>query len=357
MRVLGKINNIVLVLFITLIISSQNCQPSNTHETINSSKCIHINGSSAVEDFVEFGDYLLGSADNRAALLKENSDSNKVENGYIILFNPKTLEITKLQIENFPSNIAFHPHGMSILKNSLYVINHAYRKGSERVEVIQITADNETGKFTLKYIKSIIFGDTYQGILNDLAVIDENKFYITTWKPEPDSLNGPTISIANLITSEINTKQTKLLFCSVYKNNSRPNCKEIPKGKGHMNNGITLDDVRGYLYVADYVASQVKKFKINDYELTLVSTFNVPLHPDNLIYDKSSGLIYAGGIFGSLVGSDTIGYGAVSIDTGHDDKVSTLLVQKDFKGISVAISTKYGFVFGSYYVDGIMMCS
>ena len=42
-------------------------------------------------------------------------------------------------MEDFPKNVAFHPHGMNIFKNNtLYVVNHAFGKGGERIEKFKI---------------------------------------------------------------------------------------------------------------------------------------------------------------------------------------------------------------------------
>jgi sugar lactone lactonase YvrE len=378
MGITGKFLGSIIILAIAIMAFNfvKIFKPLSTYTAVND-KCEILSGTLAVEDFVEFGDYLLGSADNRRGLWGHGSIANEVENGHIVLFNPKSKKITKItEIEGFPKKVAFHPHGLSIHGKNLYAINHAYRKGSERVEVIQVNLDEKTGKVTLKYLRSLVFGDDYQGMLNDLAVIDENKFYVTTWKSHPDTLDGPvngpmeTIKVFGF--NLLGFKLTKLLYCDGYQDDYRPNCKEIPEGKAHMNNGITLDDTNSYLYVSDLLVSQVRKFKVDGDKLTLVETIDTVVHGDNLTFDKSTGKIYAAGMFDLIAGAkvmdsftkgtelskDFVSWaGATTIDTKNGNKVSTAVNQKDFfRGISVAIVTKNGLVLGSFYEDGVMMC-
>ena len=45
----------------------------------------------------------------------------------------------------FPNNVAFHPHGIYLLRQEgrmlLYVVNHAYSTGGERIEVFEYEED------------------------------------------------------------------------------------------------------------------------------------------------------------------------------------------------------------------------
>ena len=43
-----------------------------------------------------------------------------------------------MNLVNFPNEIAFHPLGMSLFQDNLYVINRAYDKGGERIEVFDL---------------------------------------------------------------------------------------------------------------------------------------------------------------------------------------------------------------------------
>jgi hypothetical protein len=51
-------------------------------------------------------------------------------------------EAVKLEIKDFPENIAFHPHGIALFNNNeVYVLNHGYSRGGERVEKFTIRSE------------------------------------------------------------------------------------------------------------------------------------------------------------------------------------------------------------------------
>ncbi|MEE4248261.1 MAG: hypothetical protein V2I33_22965 [Kangiellaceae bacterium] len=77
--------------------------------------------------------------------------------------------LRELERHGFPAKVAFYPHGLSIWEGRwLYVINHAFNRGGERVEVFEIR--RETG-IELHYQQSLVFPDRMAGALNDLVVI------------------------------------------------------------------------------------------------------------------------------------------------------------------------------------------
>ncbi len=70
---------------------------------------------------------------------------------------------------------------MSIWEDRLlYVINHAFGKGGERVEVFELKTSPE---LKITYSRSIRFPDKYAGNLNDLVMIGLDEFYITEFWP------------------------------------------------------------------------------------------------------------------------------------------------------------------------------
>lgn len=52
--------------------------------------------------------------------------------------DPKT---ARLELEGFPEGIAFRPHGMHFQRETgeLFVINHAYSQGGERIDVFKVS--------------------------------------------------------------------------------------------------------------------------------------------------------------------------------------------------------------------------
>jgi hypothetical protein len=103
-------------------------------------------------------------------------------------------QASPLPISGFPEDIAFHPHGIHIRevasKKLLYVINHAYDRGGDRVEVFKIIAHPETSTLSLEYEYSIDIGPKWLGNLNDLIVPEDDHLLITHYIPYPDAETG-----------------------------------------------------------------------------------------------------------------------------------------------------------------------
>lgn len=80
------------------------------------------------------------------------------------------------------------------------MVNHAYAKGGERIEVFDIRVDNNDIPYRLDYkysITSDFLNDHLMGVINSLVVVDKNKFYITKFM-DAHNVDGtfemPTIS-------------------------------------------------------------------------------------------------------------------------------------------------------------------
>lgn len=96
----------------------------------------------------------------------------------------------KLKINGFPKDIAFYAHGITIQYKKdgdyLYVINHAYHNGGERVEILRIIQED----LSLHYMHSIIMDPKYNGVLNDLIVVGDHRLIATKYIPYPDPIEG-----------------------------------------------------------------------------------------------------------------------------------------------------------------------
>lgn len=102
----------------------------------------------------------------------------------------ENLKTEKLNIENWPAEIAFQPHGIDIhyVSKQLYVVNHAMKKGGERIEVLEVKTDKNDIPNGLKYLYTITSDELNKkayGILNSVAIIEPNKFYVTRFLIEP----------------------------------------------------------------------------------------------------------------------------------------------------------------------------
>ena len=121
-----------------------------------------------------FGNVAIGITSDYVDLEEHGKDY--IKKGGLVVIDPKEQSVKALPITNFPEDVAFHPHGLFIFENLLlYVVNHAYEKGGERVEVFSLLKK----PVTATYMYSIQFPDDMAGSLNDLVVMSEDKMYIT----------------------------------------------------------------------------------------------------------------------------------------------------------------------------------
>jgi len=111
----------------------------------NEKNCKIIRGAIGFEDFQLFeNQYLIGGSNDNLKMNEMDYDTiAEVDKGNIAVFDTITESFNFYKIENFPENITFHPHGVYLYKNEknenyLYVINHAFSLGGERIEVIKV---------------------------------------------------------------------------------------------------------------------------------------------------------------------------------------------------------------------------
>ena len=88
---------------------------------------------------------IAGSSDNLKLWELEQYGIEKTENGKIFVFDLQTETLQLHTVQGFPQEIAFHPHGVHLYKQAfLYVINHGYKYGGERIEVIKIQKESNS---------------------------------------------------------------------------------------------------------------------------------------------------------------------------------------------------------------------
>ena len=154
------------------------------------------------------------------------------QQGACYMFDPRDpTKLTAVPFEGFPAHLAFHAHGVyytgfnEINQNDdlnpayinqedaarkkdgaeqendkraksyplLFVINHAYNKGGERVEAFELRDPDGRG-YVLSYRGSLgadYFTAKFNGIINDLVVdIEHRTVYFSQFRPTPESING-----------------------------------------------------------------------------------------------------------------------------------------------------------------------
>ncbi|KAL3881427.1 hypothetical protein ACJMK2_027870 [Sinanodonta woodiana] len=184
-----------------------------------------------------------------------------------------------LGIDAVPNFMA-HTHGISVWEQPetgvvyLYVLTHP--PGQDRIEVFQF----DQTKRELKYFKSIT--DPLFRSMNDLVLIDIDKFYITQffWFKNP-----------YLVYMEIYLflKYGEVLFFDGMK--ARSVASSL-----HQPNGINVSPDKSLVYVAEFGGQQITVFKRNkDDSLDVIQTVPVDSGVDNIEVDPISGDLWVGG--------------------------------------------------------------
>lgn len=334
---------------------------------INDQDCFRIPGFEGIEDFTPFGKYFLASSNDRLLDIMEHKKYEQT-NGKILLIDTHKNIIKEVQIENFPQKVAFHPSGISLLKDKvLYVINHAMNKGGERIEIFNIKGKHEN--ISLTYKVSFVLGENYNNMFNCLAVIDKYKFFLAQTFEKAGSLKE------DLRNHKLQEQTTYVYYCNI----TEFQCKKLHNTEGRMNFGLAYDNKHKRIYVADTLARSIRvydmkknrRFRNNEIHLELKKTIELDYFPENLKYDHSSGEVYVG-VLNQV--QELINFvrkieegrrisenfqptsGVLSINTKKDFSINTLVMQRTFSFISLGYKEKNKVVMGSYFDEGVYIC-
>lgn len=288
--------------------------------------------------------------------------------GISVMNLPKDLsdrpQIRPVELQNWPKNIAFHPHGLYILNNTLYVVNHAFSQGGERVDLFLIS--NPASEVALTYERSILLPDYMLGIGNDLAVISDQEFFISVWRTRPDTPSGRTHSLwhtlQDLTGLLLGLERSYVHRCR--EREGRAICQVVASGLSM--NGVTI---RGEeLWTADTVGRVIKRFHISQEKCTELSTIPVPFMVDNLEYDSERDLIYMGTLargwdFLSFVQRSLAGQKVTGGLMGGCDEldpktglVRQIVMQELENGVSSCSRSGQFVVMGSWQDPNVLLC-
>ncbi|CAL1529403.1 unnamed protein product [Lymnaea stagnalis] len=214
---------------------------------------------------------------------KEFLSANDVK-GQIVLFdfNKPDLEVTKLKIS--PTKLfnpdTFRPHGISVLEDKVngqhlvYVINHPDQE-ADRVEKFRYLPHNQE-LFHLKSFSS----ETFRGT-NDLAVLEEDKFFISNYFYYTTSI---LTTLENL---------GILKFATVVYFNGTDYVESLTNLQGP--NGVTLSRDGRYLYVNFPLRGYMQVYeRTRDNQLDLVQTVPLFSAPDNSHLSTSGNGLFIG---------------------------------------------------------------
>lgn len=290
----------------------------------NDEGCVRTNAVGATEDQTKFnnnavlmglwkcsnykvGEYRPGSIYVGSGF--QNGDPAKTAEEFV----EHHLKLEKLPVTGFPEDVDFHPHGIFIRKedDELYVINHAYEKGGERIEVFDILTNDDDDSdpdnavpTSLRYKHSITsdwMKKEMNGILNSLVVVEQNKFYVTQYLPFPEIRDGwldmVTVLTLNLLKSFLfGSQNTSVSFCEYNELEEESlTCRKVAGGFIGAN-GLTHNGDFSKIFVADHKTINVFDRDASTNDLSGRTTVVTPHFVDNIKYDDVSGNVYGGTI-------------------------------------------------------------
>jgi DNA-binding beta-propeller fold protein YncE len=134
---------------------------------------------SSVEDFRFISDDIIIAGYGN--VIAYTDTGNNAPTGKLLAIDLNTEKSRELNLENYPQNVAFRPHGLSFSKKTsrLYVINHA-NDGEERIEIFTVNHTTSFESVTVTW-QDCIHPPVPAGTLNSVTEGSENDIYFTHW--------------------------------------------------------------------------------------------------------------------------------------------------------------------------------
>lgn len=332
-----------------------------TYELNNNDLCQRHSYPYQIEDFVRFDDVLIGGAANLVDLFIDPKKGPELTtDGWLVSIVPSPFTTTKIEIAGWPHGVGFNPLGMSLYnKSTLVVVNLAYHKGGMRLEYIKLTKVN--GEVKAKYLKSVHFGEEFQGIVNSVAQVSDKDFYMNTWHPFPDDVSGRAHDVLSTL--------RRVFYWTFMRTTYLNHCIEVdgkaqcrPVYSGRIMNGM---DIAGdLLYVADGGDNLVLEYRVEkDASLTLLAEITVDLNPDNVAVGPAGEVYATGPILMTEVfqrfsgGNNSITTSVAKLEKQGGVWVSTnIYSQNVVSGASVATPIGDYLVLGTFEDTAIGVC-
>lgn len=338
-----------------------------TTEFFGPVKCVKMPASRAPEDvsFIPNSRVALMSGDDLHDLwLLPGKGPAKTPNGLITAVRlPLDMgsfpTIYPVTLKDFPEAVAFHPHGLYIQGEELYVINHAFKKGGERIEVFRIEGADSQVKLTYK--RSILLPGYLQGIASDLVLLSPTDFMITAFKEQlPARENSQAVAYLKAM---MGLKQTSVYRCT--DTTVKVTCSVVANGA--LLNGITRR--KDELFIADSLGKSIGRYRATPDSLEWVASYSLDYTPIHLEYDPETDLIYISALSrvydfltyvdqvstGKVTDSDVIASGCTEFDpkTGF---IRPIVMQKRQSGISSCARKGMFIAMGSLFDPHVLIC-
>lgn len=262
-------------------------EPHRVESEFNSEKCEPVFPElPPCEDMQKYSDHELIAACGDLTGVTDDT--------FLMLLDIDLMDYKRLPIHNFPKNVKINPHGMYIYeKKELWLINHAYGKGGERLDVFDLKKNN--GELSLHWKYDLSVDSTLHAVFNDVFVATESEYFVTQWITKPLNHDLPKNVLDRDTFWEKLKVMTKTATCFVHRcthQNGENHTCEIFSDDFMMANGINSDGK--YLYVADARKYEVKVLDMKTG--ATLKTIDTGKHMgDNIEFDEDTGLLFTAG--------------------------------------------------------------
>jgi hypothetical protein len=241
-------------------------------------------------------DLLLGGNGNTMAFIGIGHASPV---GHMVLFDVANKVSRKVDLTNYPTDVAFKPHGLdySVQTKKLYVMNHAQKE--DRIEIFDVAYPDSYSWFSLTWTGFIpLDGVVPDGAGNSVAEVSPNEVIVTHWLPydiPPGGFAGPVttkekMNVAFNHYSITGWKAlglphgmvggTKMYRCKI----DSKKCTRATPEKFISSNGIAASPDRSLVYVVDCFRGDITVYKRDDKtgDLSLLTNQMLPHPADNV---------------------------------------------------------------------------
>ena len=316
---------------------------------------------------------------------------NNINNGGIYSYNLKLQKLEKLELDNYPTKLQFHPQGLSLYQIDsenyyLYVINHLIKtepeKNVEKIEKFKLTISKDN--ISLYYKNSFSLPQDYFGTLNSIVAINEKILYFTTnnyfslpcfsenennYMKYWHLIKFKIYEWLNILFKKLTISQTSLYSYDF----ETDEINKIYKSNGISNRGLAYDPKNSLLYMVRSYEKDIKIFEVSKNipsNALLIKTIKSLYNVENIYYDGENKKIYCG-IYGSIKSLKELensfiiegNFGNIStfggfeeINIEKENEISDLIVFKnELKGITSAIKINNEIFFSSIYQNGLLI--
>jgi hypothetical protein len=323
--------------------------------------------------------------------LKQEYLLNNINNGGIYSYNLKSQKLEKLELDNYPTKLQFHPQGLSLYQIDsenyyLYVINHLIKtepeKNVEKIEKFKLTISKDN--ISLYYKNSFSLPQDYFGTLNSIVAINEKILYFTTnnyfslpcfsenennYMKYWHLIKFKIYEWLNILFKKLTISQTSLYSYDF----ETDEINKIYKSNGISNRGLAYDPKNSLLYMVRSYEKDIKIFEVSKNipsNALLIKTIKSLYNVENIYYDGENKKIYCG-IYGSIKSLKELensfiiegNFGNISTFGGFEEiniekeyEISDLIVFKnELKGITSAIKINDEIFFSSIYQNGLLI--